>query len=612
MLHARTAFTVVLVVLSLSSLVGGVASSSLVSSGAPQFRLTFVESGLPLGTYWFLSIDGLQFYSNGTTIVLYEPVGIHATEFGAYNGATIARITGPHHPTPAWLNETGPSTFHVFFGTNETLQFNASGLPPYAPWSVTIAPVASDSGPLPQTWAPARGTAYGQLCGLSPTVRCRGTLYDPISKELFVSVGTSANGYVVIYNLTLGIPGGPLVKVDPVNGTPGAMVFDSVDRTVYVASSALLNWGQLTVISDRTNDVVGTVALGGSPSNLAYDSAQDEVFVENSSALLNPPWAISVVAAPSNTISSFLRFSPSTFLGGMTYDSALDQVFVATGNNVTRIYGSNNSIGPSISAPGASDVLDVGGALRIAEGLSCNGSNDVAFASAYTGAISATMSVAPLCPAGIAFDPYTTETIFGSSNSSSVAYVLSPYVHITNVTVPGCSNLVGRIGGLAWVEAVSSLAIASCNRLAYLTEWSNSWTSQVNFTVPAGAVYQFRITGPGPSFHGAPVRGTVRIPDHAVTIPVRFHLLAAPVVFSESGLPTNGSAWTVTIANGTSTAIGYPLQETLIAGEGPIRFHLPNGTFSWVVTSTVGAPTPASGTVTVTYPERAQNIVVAF
>ncbi len=135
-------------------------------------------------------------------------------------------------------------------------------------------------------------------------------------------------------------------------------------------------------------------------------------------------------------------------------------------------------------------------------------------------------------------------------------------------------------------------------------------TTGLAFSVPAGAVFRFSVTGPGAEYKASPSHGAFQVPTHDLGKLVKFHLLTSVVSFQESGLPT-GTTWTVTITNGSSPALAFPFT---ISGTGTsLKVRLPAGTYGFSI-APEGAltPSPASGTLTIVVPASATIVPVLF
>jgi len=135
--------------------------------------------------------------------------------------------------------------------------------------------------------------------------------------------------------------------------------------------------------------------------------------------------------------------------------------------------------------------------------------------------------------------------------------------------------------------------------------------SRVGFEVPLGGIYYFFVHGP-PGYRMIPSKGELRVPASPgpLSQTVKFVLLTSVVKFKETGL-TRGTRWNVTILDGTSPAIPYPLGES---GPGPqqLVFRLPAGTYTWLATVPGTSMAPVAGTVHVSYPSRPISVGVPF
>jgi YVTN family beta-propeller protein len=135
----------------------------------------------------------------------------------------------------------------------------------------------------------------------------------------------------------------PVTATIPVGSNPGAVVYDSGKREVFVAN---LGSGSVSVISDATNAVVATVNVGMFPSTLAYISGKGEVFVGTDGN-------VSVISDTSNKVVATVHVG-ITF--GMAYDSGKGEVFVSDGEGTYIISDITNAIVASVPAAGGSGL----------------------------------------------------------------------------------------------------------------------------------------------------------------------------------------------------------------------------------------------------------------
>ncbi len=165
--------------------------------------------------------------------------------------------------------------------------------------------------------------------------------------------------------------------------------------------------------------------------------------------------------------------------------------------------------------------------------------------------------------------------------------------------------------GASW--SVELLPAATSGGPLPVTNSTNG--TAVSFRVPAGALYEFEVSGPGPEYRVVPDEGRIHISSRTSDQKaVRFRLLTETVIFQEHGLPLTGTyRWAVELVNGSTPAVSFPFSFESRPGAG-IEFKLPIGTYHYTVFSPEGeTPTQASGTFTVTAaPSTAQRIPVTF
>jgi thermopsin len=164
--------------------------------------------------------------------------------------------------------------------------------------------------------------------------------------------------------------------------------------------------------------------------------------------------------------------------------------------------------------------------------------------------------------------PGTQAAITISANTTvDVTFVPVFFIHV---------NAVGLPSDTLWVFTFSNA------KEDYSYWWWNygTWT---NFTAP-DLKYNFTATSAG----YAPHNGTITLSSNT-TLTINFQLAAA-LTFSESGLPS-GTPWTVTLTQGTTV--------TTLSGTGStIVFDTVVGAYSYTVSASGYAPTPSSGTGT--------------
>jgi len=147
--------------------------------------------------------------------------------------------------------------------------------------------------------------------------------------ELFVACfnGLGTGGFSVT---VISLATDRIVATIPWAGLPEGIVYDSGKGEVMVTTSENSN---LTVISDVSNSVVGSIPLGGAgPSDvsgpLAYDSGNGEIFVSNPGSR-----TVTVVSDTSDAVVATVPVGSDP--QGIAYDSGTGGIFVANQNQGT-------------------------------------------------------------------------------------------------------------------------------------------------------------------------------------------------------------------------------------------------------------------------------------
>jgi YVTN family beta-propeller protein len=147
-----------------------------------------------------------------------------------------------------------------------------------------------------------------------------GIAYDSGKGEIFVA--NHADNTVSIISDS----SNTVVATVAVGNAPNSVVYDSGKGEVFVS-----NYGSNTVsvISDSDNKVVATVPVGDGPGSMAYDSGKGEIFVTSSRS------GVSVISDSSNTVVATV---PVQNPYSIAYDFKTGEIFVlniddATGNN---------------------------------------------------------------------------------------------------------------------------------------------------------------------------------------------------------------------------------------------------------------------------------------
>ena len=121
--------------------VSGLPVTVPVTFGFPTYRVSFVETGLALGTNWSVSVNGHDGYSTGISMV-FELLD------GPYNFTVATSAPYIFSPKTGSFNVSGaPSTITVTFRASYAVTFHETGLPNGTTWTVTLngTPVGSST-----------------------------------------------------------------------------------------------------------------------------------------------------------------------------------------------------------------------------------------------------------------------------------------------------------------------------------------------------------------------------------------------------------------------------------------------------------------------------------
>ena len=103
---------------------------------APMYAVTFTESGLPSGTSWSVTLNGVTMSSTTATITFTEPNGTYAFTVGSVAGYTASP------PSGSILVNGGPVSQAITFAPSSratySVTFTERGLPSGTSWSVTF------------------------------------------------------------------------------------------------------------------------------------------------------------------------------------------------------------------------------------------------------------------------------------------------------------------------------------------------------------------------------------------------------------------------------------------------------------------------------------------
>ena len=288
-----------------------------VSFGNIQIPVTFVETGLPSGSQWYVVIDGQQYSSTSRDVNVKLPTGNYTFSILGVSGYVPFPSTGRFSTAVAAVD----------------IGFESPASQKYGYISGTINPVSGTfhSG----GYINLTGNLYG------------GSLfsaYDPTDGYLFASL---TDGNVSVINattntlLTLISLGHDVEALD--------IAYNSYTRNIYVTAvgyDGQGDLGYLFVIQPSTMSVVKTVTFQSefNPVYLTADALNGAIYVSNFNG-----GNVSVVNGTTGAIMKTIHLDNVNYTGGITYDAQDNLIYVAYQGNVSILDPSTNSVVRTLS-----------------------------------------------------------------------------------------------------------------------------------------------------------------------------------------------------------------------------------------------------------------------
>jgi YVTN family beta-propeller protein len=258
---------------------------------------------------------------------------------------------------------------------------------------------------------------------------------------------------------------------------PGDAVYDARTGVVFVADQQS---DLVSVISDVTDNVVTTIPLNESPSGMAFDSAQGELFVGGASS----------VSLISDTTDRIVATVPMA-AGAMAYDTGRGEMWMVSAGSVKVVTTSTNSVNATISvgAQPTAVAYDSGAG----EMFVTNFGNPPGFAGTVsvikdsTDKVVATVPVGSQ-PAGIAYDAAKGEVFVTNEMSNNVSVIAdSSNTVIANISVGTEPD------GIAYDPGTGEMFVANLNLFSpgSVSVISDS-TNALVATIPVGFDFEPR------------------------------------------------------------------------------------------------------------------------
>jgi hypothetical protein len=551
-------------------------SGSVAVSGAPSsievpwtpftYRVTFNETGLPLGTRWSATLEGNLYWSNTTNLNGYASNGTQPYSLGIVSGWRPQNSSGfvELNATPAWLNVTWSKLTYL-------ITVHQQGLNNTTNWSVDLGgSVGSNGSGGDIQFLETNGTyvyTVGSVPGFTPDAASGVVTVKGYPKVVSLSFATNSTVYPIWFNESK-LPVGTVwnVSLDGTeqSGASAGFTFAEPNGTYAYMLAGAAGWRPLTYTGNVT--VTGTAI----PLTIAYLPVKYTVTFRETglpSPMPNGDWSVDFNGTTTTSVNSTLSLSEPNG----TYRYRLGSEAGYTTNSCSRtIVVDGHSTGCAVrwtvflwtvtftelglhSAGGPTTwTLEVAGQDPHKSPLSAPPYSEGFANGTYN--FTATSSVA-----GWGLDP-TDQNFTVNGRPLSIPLKFAPYYPVSFVVVSGLSpgaNWSVYLNGYVSYGNGSTIAMAEPN-------------GTLNYTIGA-------VSGLFPN----PASGTLTVSGGPVLVPISFEAGTSPVTFTEKGLPS-GTNWSVTL-NGT-------MGSTTLNSDGGsiVTFQAGNGSYTYDVSAPAG------------------------
>jgi hypothetical protein len=276
-----------------------------------NYAVTFTETGLPTGTNWSVTLNGVLNTSTTSTIGFTVGNGTYA-----YSVGTVAHYSALPASGSLTVNGAAVSraiTFTAGLPTTYAITFTESGLPSATNWSVTLNGVRNTSTTSTIGFAPVNGTynyEVGAVTGytMTPSVGTVTVHGAPIHQTITFRAGV-VETFAVTFAET-GLPSGTSWTMT-LNGQPGvstssAITFDEPNGTYAYSVGAVAHYTASPLFGNVTVNGQAVLApitfVAGAPATFPV------TFTESGLAA-GTNWSLTVNSVPMNSTTSVIVYS---------------------------------------------------------------------------------------------------------------------------------------------------------------------------------------------------------------------------------------------------------------------------------------------------------------
>jgi len=330
---------------------------------------------------------------------------------------------------------------------------------------------------------------------------------------------------------------------------PQEIAFDSGKGEVFVTDSVT---NTVSVVSDKTNSLVATIAVGSYPDGVAYDSGMGEVFVANANSN-----NVSVISDSTNSVTASISLGTYVAPHGVAYDQRQAKVFVSSYNVQTSasvvsvISDANNTVIATTVGGNAGIVWDSGkGEIFVADfqgGDEINAISDSNYSRVAT-------IIVGLYPYALAYDSGKGEIFVANSGLDNIT-VVSDATNTVVATVP----ISAPPYDVAYDSGRSEIFVADGQNISVLSDATNRVVANVTVGNDVrGVAYD---SGKGEAFAANQLSNTVSVVSDATDLVVT----SVPVGLAPQGVTYDSGKGEIFVANGNDVSIVSDLTNKVIA-----------------------------------------------
>gem|GEM_PF-751184 len=523
------------------------------------FNVTFVEKGLPNGTLWKVTLNGITMNSTTNTILFSLPNGTYSYSIPNVSGLVANPSSGTIVVSGNNVTITVQFTLQTF-----TVTFVEQGLPSGTTWNVTLNGMTKSSSTNTITFQLPNGVYYYTVSNLTNYVAIPSSGTVIVSNDnVYVTIIFKLKTYPVTF-IEQGLSNNTKWGVI-INGT---IRYSTSSNITFYLPNGKYGFTVINLTNYQINPISGTITVNSSSLTIIIHFMKlYSVTFEEQGLPSNTEWGVILNGTSKNTTSSFITFS---------LPSGSYKFYVI---NVTN-YVANPSMG-SFTITNSNITISINFKLKtftvifIENGL----------------------------PHGLSWSVSVNGTI-KSSNTSNIEFVLpngkySFNINTVNYYVPnpykGNFNVNNNNLTIMIQFSLQTFNVTFVEQgLPAGTNWSilvngtkySSTNNLITIKLHNGT-YEFHVLNIT-NYIAMPNNGIITVKGSNITVEIKFALLMYKVNFASQGLQ-NGTQWGV-IINGT---IRYSTSSN-------ITFYLPNGKYGFTVINLTNYQiNPISGTITV-------------